>query len=62
MSTIVRKEDAYKLIDQLPVNATWDDLMYGIYVREVIEKGMEDSRAGRTKNVSEVRKKYSFPE
>jgi len=36
--------------------------MYGIYVREVIEKGMGDSRAGRTKNVSEVRKKYDLPE
>ena len=60
MSTVVRKEDAYKLIDQLPPNATWDDLMHKIYVREVIEKGMEDSKAGRTKDVSEIRKKYGL--
>ena len=60
MSAVVRKEDAYKLIDQLPPNATWDDLMHEIYVREAIEKGMEDSKAGRTKDVSEIRKKYGL--
>ena len=62
MSTVVRKEDAHKLIDQLPPNATWDDLMHEIYVRESIEKGIEDSKGGRTKDVSEIRKKYGLPE
>lgn len=32
MSTIVSKEEAHKLIDQLSANATWDDLMHAIYV------------------------------
>ena len=62
MSNVVRKEDAHKLVDQLPPNATWDDLMHEIYVREVIEKGLDDSRSGRTKDVSEIRKKYGLPE
>lgn len=62
MSTVVRKEDAHKLIDQLAPNATWDDLMHQIYVREAIEKGLEDSESGRTKDVSEIRKKFSLPE
>lgn len=62
MSTIVSKEDAHKLIDQLPANATWDDLMHEIYVREAIEKGLEDSKAGRTKDVAEIREKYGLPE
>lgn len=62
MSTIVSKEEAHKLIDQLPDNATWDDLMHKIYVREVIKKGLEDSKAGRTKDVAEIRKKYGLPE
>ena len=62
MSTVVSKEDAHKLVDQLPANATQDDLMYEIYVREVIEKGLEDSRAGRTKDVAEIRNKYELPE
>ena len=62
MSTVVRKEDAHKLVDQLPANATWDDLMHEIYVREAIEKGLEDSRSGRTKEVKEIREKYGLPE
>ncbi len=62
MSTIVSKEEAHRLIDQLPANATWDDLMHEIYVRETIEKGLEDSKAGRTKGVADIRKKYGLPE
>jgi hypothetical protein len=62
MSTIVSKEEAHKLIDQLPANATWDDLMHEIYVRETFEKGLEDSKAGRTKGVADIRKKYGLPE
>lgn len=62
MSTIVSKEEAHKLIDQLPDNATWDDLMHEIYVREAIERGLEDSKAGKTKDVAEVRGKYGLPE
>ena len=62
MSTVFSKEEAHKLIDQLPANATWDDLMHEIYVRETIEKGLEDSKAGRTRDVAEIRKNYGFPE
>lgn len=62
MSTTVSKEVAHKLIEQLPDNATWDDLMHEIYVREVIDRGLEDSRQGKTKDVKEVRRKYGLPE
>jgi len=59
---MVQKEEAHKLVDRLPDNATWDDLMHDIYVREAIERGLADSRAGRTKSVQEVRAKYGLPE
>ena len=62
MSKVLKKEEAHKLIDQLPVNATWDDLMHEIYVREAIESGLTDSEAGLTKDVAEVRAKYGLPE
>ena len=62
MSEVIRKEDAHKLIDRLPPNATWDDLMHEIYVRETIEKGIADSKTGRTKDVTEIRKKYGMQE
>ena len=62
MPTAMIKEEAHKIIDQMPVDATWDDLMYEIYVREVIELGLADSKAGRTKDVKEIRAKYGLPE
>lgn len=62
MSAVIKKEDAHKLVDQLPANATWDDLMHEIYVREAIEERLEDSNAGRTKDVKEIRKKFGLPE
>ena len=60
MSAIVSKEEAHKLVDQLPANASWDDLMQEIYVRETIERGLEDSRSGRTKEVIEIRNKFGL--
>ena len=62
MSAIVSEEEAHKLIDQLPADATWDDLMHEIYVREAVERGLDDSNAGRTRDVADVRKKYGLPE
>ena len=62
MPTTITKEQAHKLVDQLPPQATWDDLMHEIYVRQAIEQGLADSKAGRTKMVKEVRAKYGLPE
>jgi len=62
MSTVMEKEEAHKLIDRMPPNATWDDLMREIYVREAIGRGLADSKTGRTKDVKEVRAKYGLPE
>lgn len=60
MPTTTVKEEARRLVDQLPGNATWEDLMHEIYVREAIERGLADSKAGRTKAVREVRAKYGL--
>jgi hypothetical protein len=34
--------------------------MHEIYVREAVERGMADSKAGRTRDVREVRAKYGL--
>ena len=39
---------ARETIDQLPENASWDDVMYELYVREAIDAGLADVAAGRT--------------
>jgi Tfp pilus assembly protein PilO len=54
------KEEAKFLVDQLPDNATWDDLMHEIYVRQSIEDGLADSRAGRTTSVEAVRAQFGL--
>jgi len=62
MPRVMEKEEAHKLIDKMPSNATWDDLMHEIYVREAIERGLADSKAGHVKQVKDVRTKYGLPE
>lgn len=54
------KEEARRLVEKLPEESTWDDLMHEIYVRQVVEAGLEDSKAGRTTDVGEVRKKFGL--
>lgn len=44
------------------MNATWEDLMHEIYIRETIEKGMANSQAGNITSVVDIRKKYGLPE
>ena len=62
MRTPLVKEEAHRLVDKLPDDSTWDDLIDEIYVRQVIEQGLADSRAGRTLDVGEVRAKFGLPE
>jgi predicted transcriptional regulator len=56
------KEQAHELVDMLPDGATWEDLIREVYVREAIERGLEDSKAGRVRGVKEVREQYGLGE
>jgi hypothetical protein len=55
------KEEARRLIENLPDDSTWEDLMYQIYVRESIEAGLADSEAGRVTDVEKVRGEFGLP-
>ena len=55
------KEEARRLVESLPKGATWDDLMYRIYVRQAVEAGLKDSDASRTLDVKDVRAKFGLP-
>jgi predicted transcriptional regulator len=61
MQTETVKEQAHRLLDNLPDSATWEDVMHRIYVRQAIEAGIKDSDAGRTVDVKEVRKRFGLP-
>ena len=55
------KEQARLLIEALPEDGTWDDLMFEIYVHESIQRGLADGRAGRTKTSEEIRLRFQLP-
>ena len=56
------KEAAYRLVEQLPDDATWDDLMRKAYEQQAIESGLADSKAGRVTDVEAVRRRYGLSE
>jgi hypothetical protein len=61
METRSIEEEAHRLIDKLPENSTWDDLMYEIYVRQAVEAGLADSEVDRVISVEDVRKQFGLP-
>ncbi len=59
MNTTV-KEAARKLVEELPDEATWDDLMYEIYVLQKIEEGLRAADEGRVLSHEEVRQRFGL--
>lgn len=56
MTTATMKKNVDAMLKNLPEDATWEDLMYSIYVRQSIEKGKEDVREGKIHAHAEVQK------
>lgn len=52
------KDEARRLVDGLPDDATREDIQSEIDVRQAIEKGLNDSRVGRTVSVEEARRRF----
>ena len=55
------KAAARQIVDRLPEGASWDDLMYEIYVRQAIEDGLADVAAGRTVPAAAARAELDLP-
>ena len=51
------KEEAKKLIDKLPDSATWDDIMYELYVKKKIAAGLKAAEEGRVFSHEEAKKR-----
>ena len=54
------KQAAQQTIDQLPTNATWDDVLYSLVERREIDLGLADSAAGRTTPVEAVMNEFGI--
>ncbi len=50
------KDEAKKLIDALPDQATWDDIMYEFYVKKKLEKALEEAASGKVVSHEEAKK------
>ncbi len=54
------KEEAKELIERLPESASWEDLMYEIYVRTKIEAGLKAADEGNVVDHADVKKRYGI--
>ena len=54
------KNEAEQLVRDLPEQASWDDLMYEIYVRQKIEQGLHAANEGRVIPHDEIKRRFSL--
>lgn len=54
MKTI--KEEAKRLIDNLPDEVTWDDIMAELYFKQQVEQELKDVEEGRVFSHEQVKK------
>jgi hypothetical protein len=53
------KEEVRKMLDQLPDDASFEDIQYHIYVREKIERGLKDIQEGCVLSQEDVEERMS---
>lgn len=52
------KDEAIKAISHLPEEASWDEIMYKIYVKRKVEEGLKAANEGRTVPHEEVKELF----
>lgn len=53
------KQDASKILNGLPENASLEDIQYHLYVLQRIQRGREDVRAGRVVPQDEIEQRLA---
>ncbi len=61
MATSKIKEEARKLADELPDDATWEQLEYRNHVRRKIEAGLNSLEKDEALSTEEVRQQMGLP-
>jgi len=51
------KEEAKKMIEKLPDNVTWNDIMYGLYVKKKIAVGLKAAEEGLVVSHKDAKKR-----
>lgn len=60
MSAGTVPEEAHRSVDQLPGDATGEDLQYQIYVGQSIGAGLAEANAARLVSVNEVKRQFGL--
>ncbi len=53
------KEEVLELLEQLPEDASLEDIQYHIFVRQKIQKGLDAAREGKVIALEEVEKRMA---
>ncbi len=51
------KQSVQQTLDHLSDQASWDDIMYELYVKQKIEKGLQAAKEGRTISHEEAKRR-----
>lgn len=62
MGAVDLRKQVHQIADQLPPEATWDDVRYQVELRASIERGLADIKAGRVIAVEDLIKEFGIPE
>jgi hypothetical protein len=52
------KQRAHELIEALPDDATWQDMLYAFELRGDVQAGIADAMAGRVTDSEDLRRDY----
>ena len=61
-ATVSIRQKIHELADQLPGNATWNDVRYQVELRASIERGLAQSEAGQTIPHEDILKEFGIAE
>jgi hypothetical protein len=58
MHTQTIKQTAHDLIEHLPEQATWEDVMYAVYVRQKLERSLQAAEQGKVTSQEAAKKRF----
>ena len=53
------KEEFREILDRLPDDATLEDIQYQLYVRQKVERGLQDESEGRVVSHEELKQRMT---
>ena len=53
------KQEVQQLLDELPDDATLEDIQYHLYVKQKVAQGVADAAAGRVLSQDEIEQRFA---